>query len=139
MGLRPRSLRWRRRPAEIVFSDVIMPLHDGLWLAKKLRERWPDTVIVAVSGALEVETVVKMRKFGAIDYVTEANRPRDAPPGAGTRARASARSLKRRPRSYNCGHRSNQTAGEHLFSSSGITYMPQAQCHGQFLLLLQRG
>lgn len=58
-------------PAEIVFSDVIMPLHDGLWLAKKLRERWPDTVIVAVSGALEVETVVKMRQYGAIDYVTK--------------------------------------------------------------------
>jgi DNA-binding NtrC family response regulator len=60
-----------KRPAEIVFSDVIMPLHDGLWLAQKLRERWPDTIIVAVSGALEVQTVVKMRQYGAIDYVTK--------------------------------------------------------------------
>ena len=60
-----------KRPAEIVFSDVIMPLHDGLWLAKQLRERWPDTIIVAVSGALEVQTVVKMRQYGAIDYVTK--------------------------------------------------------------------
>ena len=58
-------------PAEIVFSDVIMPLHDGLWLAKQVRERWPDTIIVAVSGALEVQTVVKMRQYGAIDYVTK--------------------------------------------------------------------
>ena len=60
-----------KRPAEIVFSDVIMPLHDGLWLAQKLRERWPDTIVVAVSGALEVQTVVKMRQYGAIDYVTK--------------------------------------------------------------------
>jgi DNA-binding NtrC family response regulator len=60
-----------KAPAEIVFSDVIMPLHDGLWLAKQLRERWPGTIIVAVSGALEVETVVKMRQYGAIDYVTK--------------------------------------------------------------------
>jgi DNA-binding NtrC family response regulator len=60
-----------KAPAQIVFSDVIMPLHDGLWLAKELRERWPDTVIVAVSGALELQTVVKMRQYGAIDYVTK--------------------------------------------------------------------
>jgi DNA-binding NtrC family response regulator len=58
-------------PAEIVFSDVIMPLHDGLWLAKELRARWPGTIIVAVSGALELQTVVKMREYGAIDYVTK--------------------------------------------------------------------
>lgn len=60
-----------KAPAQIVFSDVIMPLHDGLWLAKEIRERWPNTVIVAVSGALEVETVLKMRQHGAIDYVTK--------------------------------------------------------------------
>ena len=60
-----------KAPAQIVFSDVIMPLHDGLWLAQKLREGWPDVIIVAVSGALEVQTVVKMRQYGAIDYVTK--------------------------------------------------------------------
>lgn len=60
-----------KAPAQIVFSDVIMPLHDGLWLAQKLRERWPDAIIVAVSGALELQTVVKMRQYGAIDYVTK--------------------------------------------------------------------
>lgn len=60
-----------KAPAEIVFSDVMMPLHDGLWLAKELQERWPRTVIVAVSGAQDVQTVVKMRQHGAIDYVTK--------------------------------------------------------------------
>jgi DNA-binding NtrC family response regulator len=60
-----------KAPAQIVFADVIMPLHDGLWLVKKLREQWPGTVVVAVSGALDVDTVVKMREYGAIDYVTK--------------------------------------------------------------------
>lgn len=60
-----------KAPAQIIFSDVIMPLHDGLWLAKEVRARWPDTVIVAVSGAQDVQTVVKMRQHGAIDYVTK--------------------------------------------------------------------
>ncbi|RPI52017.1 MAG: response regulator [Acidobacteria bacterium] len=58
-------------PAEIVFSDVIMPLHDGVWLAKQIRERWPETVIVAVSGAQEMSTVMKMRQQGAVDYVVK--------------------------------------------------------------------
>ena len=58
-------------PAQIVFSDVIMPLFDGVWLAKEIRERWPATVVVAVSGAQELETVMKMRKHGAIDFVTK--------------------------------------------------------------------
>jgi DNA-binding NtrC family response regulator len=60
-----------KEPAQIVFSDVIMPLLDGVWLAKEIKERYPDIVIVAVSGAQEMQTVVKMRQHGAIDYVTK--------------------------------------------------------------------
>ena len=30
-------------PAQIVFSDVIMPVFDGVWLRKEIRERWPGT------------------------------------------------------------------------------------------------
>lgn len=60
-----------KTPAQIVFSDVVMPIHDGVWLAKQIRERWPETVIVAVSGAQEMNTVVQMRQYGAVDYVSK--------------------------------------------------------------------
>jgi DNA-binding NtrC family response regulator len=60
-----------KAPAQIVFSDVIMPLKDGVWLAQQIRERWPETVIVAVSGAQEMDTVVRMRQYGAVDYVVK--------------------------------------------------------------------
>ncbi len=60
-----------KAPAEIVFSDVIMPVYDGVWLAMQIRERWPQTVIVAVSGAQEMSTVMKMRHYGAVDYVVK--------------------------------------------------------------------
>jgi DNA-binding NtrC family response regulator len=60
-----------KQKADIVFSDVIMPRYDGVWLASQIRERWPGTPIVAVSGAEQVDTVIKMRTFGAVDYVVK--------------------------------------------------------------------
>lgn len=60
-----------KAPVDIVFSDVIMPVYDGVWLAKQIRERWPATVIVAVSGAQEMTTVMMMRQYGAVDYVSK--------------------------------------------------------------------
>jgi DNA-binding NtrC family response regulator len=59
------------QPADIMFCDVIMPVYDGVWLAQQIRERWPQTVIVAVSGAQDMATVVKMRQFGAVDFVAK--------------------------------------------------------------------
>ena len=59
------------QPVDIMFCDVIMPIYNGVWLARQTRERWPDTVIVAVSGAQDMGTVLQMRQHGAIDYVTK--------------------------------------------------------------------
>ena len=48
------------QPADIVFSDVIMPVYDGVWLVQQIRERWPHTVIVAVSGAQDAAYAVDL-------------------------------------------------------------------------------
>lgn len=58
-------------PFQIVFCDVIMPVHDGVWLLEQIRRRWPNTVAVMVSGAQEFGTVMKIQKLGATDYVTK--------------------------------------------------------------------
>ena len=36
-----------------------------------MRDRWPQTAIVMASSAQDMETVMKMRKQGAVDYVTK--------------------------------------------------------------------
>jgi DNA-binding NtrC family response regulator len=59
----------RLAPAEIVLCDVIMPVHDGLWLLRQIVEQWPQTIFVAVSGAQDINTVMQMRKLGAVDFV----------------------------------------------------------------------
>ena len=57
-------------PAEIMLCDVMMPVHDGIWLAEQVRSRWPRTAVIMASSAQDMETVMKMRKQGAVDYVT---------------------------------------------------------------------
>jgi response regulator of citrate/malate metabolism len=49
----------------------MMPVHDGIWLAEQVRERWPQTAVIMASSAQDMETVMRMRKQGAVDYVTK--------------------------------------------------------------------
>ena len=58
-------------PASIVFCDVIMPIHDGIWLLEEIRRRWPQTVVVMVSGAESLDTVIDSRRLGAVDWVAK--------------------------------------------------------------------
>ncbi|MEO8164421.1 MAG: response regulator [Betaproteobacteria bacterium] len=51
--------------------DVMMPEPDGIWLAEQVRDRWPETAVVMASSAQDMETVMRMRKQGAADYVTK--------------------------------------------------------------------
>jgi len=57
--------------AEIMLCDVMMPVHDGIWLAEQVRTRWPQTAVIMASSAQDMETVMRMRKQGAVDYVTK--------------------------------------------------------------------
>jgi CheY-like chemotaxis protein len=58
-------------PASIVLCDVMMPVHDGLWLAEQIRARWPQTTLIMASGAQDMQTVTTSRRHGAVDYVTK--------------------------------------------------------------------
>jgi CheY-like chemotaxis protein len=58
-------------PADIILCDVMMPVHDGIWLAEQVRSRWPQTAVIMASSAQDMETVIRMRKQGAVDYVTK--------------------------------------------------------------------
>jgi CheY-like chemotaxis protein len=58
-------------PAQIILCDVMMPVHDGIWLAEQVRNRWPQTAVVMASSAQDMETVTRVRKQGVVDYVTK--------------------------------------------------------------------
>jgi FixJ family two-component response regulator len=56
-------------PAAIVLTGIKMPGRDGIWLAEHIHAKWPHTAIVMATGATEVETVMKSKQIGAVDYL----------------------------------------------------------------------
>ena len=59
-----------KQPAAVVFCDVQMPGHDGLWLMRELRERFPHVAIVLATGAATVPPAVSMRA-GVLAYLVK--------------------------------------------------------------------
>src|SRR3954462_11867745 len=45
------------QPAAVVFCDIRMPVHDGLWLLDRLRDDWPDANVIMTTAIDDVETV----------------------------------------------------------------------------------
>ena len=64
------------RPASFVLCDVVMPDHDGLWLAEQLRARWPDTAVVMTTALDDVDTIARSRELGAFAYITKPIEPK---------------------------------------------------------------
>lgn len=61
--------KMEKSPADIVITDINMPYMSGVELMKALRARWPNTVIVVLSGYSDFEYVHQALLAGAIDYI----------------------------------------------------------------------
>ena len=62
---------------DVVFSDVRMPRMNGIELLRFVRERWPRTYVVMITGYATVETAVEAMKLGAFDYLRKPFRSDD--------------------------------------------------------------
>jgi len=60
-----------REPVPLVISDIRMPEMDGVTLLQEIRERWPETAVVVVTGVTEVGVAVSCLQMGALDYITK--------------------------------------------------------------------
>lgn len=59
-----------RVPADVVFCDIQMPGHDGLWLTAELRKRYPATAVVLATSVSTVAPRVSMQS-GVLAYVVK--------------------------------------------------------------------
>lgn len=60
----------RIQPADVVFLDVYMPGRDGIWLAGQIRQLYPLTAVVFVTGNSSIAPSRTLRK-GVIAYLVK--------------------------------------------------------------------
>ena len=60
-----------RFPADLVITDFKMPGMSGLELLRKIRNEYPEIVIVMVTAFGTIENAVEAMRAGAYDYVTK--------------------------------------------------------------------
>lgn len=56
---------------DIVLTDVNMPGADGFELLRVLKQRYPDVVVVIITGYGTIESAVEAIKMGAYEYLTK--------------------------------------------------------------------
>ncbi len=61
----------RKRPFDVVLTDVKMPGISGLDLLAKVRTSWPETPVVVMTGNASVTDAVTAMKGGAADYLVK--------------------------------------------------------------------
>jgi DNA-binding NtrC family response regulator len=66
-----------QRPADVVLLDLRMPGMDGMGVLKAIKQRWPETEVVIITGYPTVETAKEAVRLGAYDYLAKPVGPDD--------------------------------------------------------------
>ena len=61
----------RHQPSAVALCDIRMPGHDGVWLAEKIREQFPETAVIMATGVQDVAPALQALRQGVIDYLTK--------------------------------------------------------------------
>ena len=62
---------------DLVITDLMMPDMDGIEVLRKIRETWPDTEVIIMTGYGTVKTAVRAMKIGVFDYIEKPFNPED--------------------------------------------------------------
>jgi DNA-binding NtrC family response regulator len=60
-----------RNGYDIVITDLVMPKLDGMQVLAHFSDRYPETIVIVLTGHATIETAVKAMKRGAFDYLTK--------------------------------------------------------------------
>jgi len=66
-----------QRPADVVLLDLRMPGMDGMEVLKQIKQRWPETEVVIITGYPNVDTAKEAVRLGAYDYLAKPVGPDD--------------------------------------------------------------
>jgi len=62
---------FEKDPPPIVLTDIKMPGMDGLELLRTIKQRFPDTEVIVITGHGDMELAVKSLQYDASDFITK--------------------------------------------------------------------
>lgn len=65
------SQQHKSTPVQLVILDLSMPFISGKDLLLRIKERYPQTLVIIMSATNEIDTAVECMKNGAIDYLVK--------------------------------------------------------------------
>lgn len=70
-GVREAISILEREKVNVLITDINMPESDGFEMLQILRKRFPDVVVIMITGYGTIESAVEAIKLGAYDYLTK--------------------------------------------------------------------
>jgi two-component system response regulator HydG len=64
-----------QKPFQVMFVDIKMPGMDGLELLEKVKQEYPDILVVIITAYGSIESAVKAMRTGASDYLLKPFKP----------------------------------------------------------------
>lgn len=64
-------------PHEIVMLDLQLPLMDGMDFFEILRQRWPETQVIIMTGFGDLDSARRSIHLGVVDFITKPFHLRD--------------------------------------------------------------
>jgi DNA-binding NtrC family response regulator len=58
-------------PFDVILLDLRMPGLDGMDVLKTIKQRWPDSEVVVITGYPCIESAKEALRLGAFDYLTK--------------------------------------------------------------------
>ena len=56
---------------DIVLTDLMMPIIDGLELLKIIKDKNPDAIVIIITGYATINTALQAMQLGALDYLAK--------------------------------------------------------------------
>src|SRR6202142_4563186 len=66
-----------RDPFDAVLLDMRMPGQDGLSVLRTIKQKWPESEVVIITGYPTVDSAKEAVRLGAYDYVAKPVGPQD--------------------------------------------------------------
>lgn len=67
----------RQQPFDVVLLDLHMPEMDGMNVLETIKDQWPESEVIIITGYPAIDTAKKAVALGAYDYLAKPVGPED--------------------------------------------------------------